>query len=504
MTIPPKAALLTVAEMGEAEHKTISAGVPGISLMEKAGRCVARAIQQRYAPMPVTVLCGPGNNGGDGFIVARELSNIGWPVRLGLLGPPSRLAGDAAMAAASWTGAVEPFTCKLLDGASIVVDAVFGTGLSRNLDGAVHEVIEALSLGSARVVAVDVPSGLGGDSGQVHGVVAPADLTVTFFRKKPGHVLLPGRDLCGVVEVVDIGIPDEVLGGISLQQGLNDPVVWLSSLPRTRSSDHKYCRGHGVISGGAELTGATRLASEAARRAGAGLLTVISAGVAAMVYRIALPGCLVFDCETPEHFAELISDTRRNALLLGPGHGVDARTRSFVEVALATGRPVVLDADALTVYESSDCSLAESVKGPLVITPHEGEFAKLFPDLGGLSKIDRTRAAAARLGGVVVLKGADTVIADPSGTALVNDNAPPWLATGGTGDVLAGTILGLLAQGMSAFEAAAAAVWINGDAARRAGEGLVAEDLAVYLSRSLVTVRNSASPSQQRFDDIVL
>ena len=499
MTIPTNAALLTVAEMGEAERRVISAGVPGISLMENAGRGVARAIQRRYEPMAITVLCGPGNNGGDGFIVARELSNTGWPVRLGLLGSASRLSGDAAVSARSWTGEVEPFSPMLLDGAGLVVDAVFGVGLSRNLEGVAHEVIQALGAGSARVVAVDIPSGLGGDNGQVYGVVAPADHTVTFFRKKPGHVLLPGRDLCGDVEVVDIGIPNEVLGGIALRQGLNDPTFWLSGLPRTKSGDHKYCRGHGVISGGPELTGATRLASEAARRVGAGLLTVASPGSATMVYRITLPGCLVSDCETADNFADLISDPRRNAVLVGPGHGVDTRTRNFVEVALETARPVVLDADALTVYASSVNSLAASVKGPLVITPHEGEFARLFPDLEGLSKIDRTRAAAAQIGGVVVLKGADTVIAEPCGMALVNDNAPPWLATAGTGDVLAGTILGLLAQGMAAFEAAAAAVWINGDAARCAGEGLLAEDLAIQLSNSLVALRHSDSPSRSRF-----
>ncbi|MDA0342272.1 MAG: NAD(P)H-hydrate dehydratase, partial [Proteobacteria bacterium] len=345
------------------------------------------------------------------------------------------------------------------------------------------------SMGALTIAAIDIPSGVDGDSGQIRGAAAAAALTATFFRAKPGHLLLPGREFCGDLRVVDIGIPESTLDSIAPAQGRNSPAAWVDALPVPRLSDHKYKRGHAVIAAGTEMTGAAQLAAEAARRAGAGLLTIAAPAKVAGIFRTAMPGVLVSDCDGSDEFSEALGDPRQNAILVGPGLGLGARTRSYVEAALATGRGVVLDADALTMFDGKFEELAFRIGGPLVITPHDGEFARLFPDLPDMGKLERVKEAAERLGGVVVLKGADTVIAEPGGNALINDNAPPWLATGGTGDVLAGTILGLLAQGMPAFEAAAAAVWLNGAAATRAGFGLLAEDLPGHFAAAIESAR---------------
>ncbi len=485
MRLPDKDALLTVREMSRADALTIEGGIPGIDLMEAAGRGAARCIQRRYAPVPVTVLCGPGMNGGDGFVVARVLAEAGWPVRLGLLGEVGKLSGDAALAAGAWPGEVEQASPAMLDGAGLVVDALFGAGLNRDLSGTALEIVEALGRvvadGKTKAVAIDVPSGVDGDTGKVRGAAAPADMTVTFFRAKPGHLLLPGRRLAGALRVIDIGISEQVLDVIGPRQGRNSPASWAARLPRPGLDDHKYRRGHAVIAAGAVMTGAARLAAAAARRVGAGLLTIAAPAGTGDLYRGSAAGCLVADCHGPADFEAAVADPRRNAILAGPGQGLGPETRERAETALTSGKSVVLDADALTLFAGEADAMAKRPGGALVITPHDGEFARLFPDLTDLGKLERTRAAATRIDGVVLLKGADTVIAAPNGTVLVNENAPPWLATGGTGDVLAGTVLGLLARGMPAFEAAAAAAWLNGAAANRIGAGLVAEDLPEHL-----------------------
>ena len=488
--------LLTVAEMMEADRLAMASGISGGDLLEAAGTGVARAIQRGFAPVPTVILCGPGLNGGDGFVVARVLSAAGWTVRVGLLGSLDDLGGDAAAAAKRWAGPIEQASRAMIGEAGLVVDALFGSGLNRDLNGTPLELIEAVrdrvSAGTLAVVAIDVPSGVDGDTGQVRGAAVPAALTVTFCRAKPGHFLLPGREIRGELRVVDIGIPASALDTIAPNQWRNTPAFWAGMLPVRRASDHKYQRGHAVVAAGDAMTGAAWLAAAAARRVGAGLLTIAAPAKAAGIYRSALPGWLVTDCDGPEEFADTLSDPRRNAILVGPGQGLGGRTRAYAEAALATGKAVVLDADALTMFAGQFENLAFRIGGPLVITPHDGEFARLFPDLVEFGKLERAREAANRLGGVVVLKGADTVIAEPGGRALINDNAPPWLATGGTGDVLAGSVLGLLAQGMPAFEAAAAAVWLNGAAAGEVGAGLIAEDLPGQLSAMAARARRLA------------
>ena len=379
--------LLTVAEMARADQAAIAAGVPGIELMESAGRAVAEAVRARHQTCPVLVLCGPGNNGGDGFVAARDLAAAGWPVRLALLGARERLAGDAAHHAALWDGPVEALEGgsaeSLLAGAGVVIDALFGAGLSRPLAGAAFQVVEALASSQALVVAVDVPSGVSGDSGAVLGTMSvQAALTVTFFRKKPGHLLLPGRLGCGEVVVADIGIPDPVLTEIAPRTFENRPRLWGDGYPWRGLGDHKYDFGHALVLGGATMTGAGRLAARAALRAGAGLVTVACPPEALPIYALSTPSAITAPVANRADLAALLADGRKNAVLLGPGNGVGGETRAHTLAALdtgpGTGRAVVLDADALTSFQDRPEALFDAISGPCVLTPHEGEFRRLF------------------------------------------------------------------------------------------------------------------------------
>jgi ADP-dependent NAD(P)H-hydrate dehydratase / NAD(P)H-hydrate epimerase len=472
-------ALLTPQQMGEADRLTIAGGVAGIVLMEKAGLGVAETISRRWPPQPLVVLCGPGNNGGDGFVVARVLAERGWRVRLALLGSIAALRGDAAEAAARWLGAVEPLVPAALDGARLAVDGIFGAGLTRPVEGVARAVIEALAERRLPVVAIDVPSGVDGASGQVRGIAPRAAATVTFFRKKPGHLLLPGRSHCGKIILVQIGIAEAVLDRVEPDMAANDPQWWLAGFPRPGLESHKYTRGHALVAGGAAMTGAARLAAKSAARTGAGLVTLAAPEAAFPVYAAALTGVIVHPVAGLEDFEALLADKRRNAVLIGPGAGVGAETRDKTLATLAAEKRAVLDADALTSFAVDPGTLFSAIRSPCVMTPHEGEFARLFDPAG--SKPERARRAARQSGAVILLKGADTVIAAPDGRVAINANAPPELATAGSGDVLAGIVLGLLAQGMEPFTAAAAAAWMHGDAARRIGAGLVSEDLVEAL-----------------------
>jgi len=501
--------VLTVAEMAEADRRTIAAGTPGIALMEAAGAAVADEVLRRFPDQPVIVLCGPGNNGGDGFVAARMLREAGCRVRVALLGDYAALKGDAAIAAAAYTGSAETLSPDVLTGAgadrAVVVDALFGAGLARPLDGAALAVVRTLNRRRLPVVAVDLPSGLHGDSGTVlggdQGAAPSAVSTVTFFRKKPAHLLVTGREKCGDISVADIGIPASVLDVIAPMAAENDPSLWGAAFPWPTLSAHKYTRGHAVIVGGARMTGAARLAARGCQRVGAGLVTIASPPEALPIYAAAMAGVLTHAIAHPVDLIAFLEDTRKNAVLLGPGAGSNEATRAHVLYALEAGRRCVLDADALTAFADRPQDLiaalrsaAASLGGPAaVLTPHEGEFARLFARAGLASsggsapsdKLARARVAAEATGAVVLLKGADTVIAQPDGRVRINANAPPTLATAGAGDVLAGIITGLLAQGMEPFAAASAGAWLHGAAAQAFGPGLIAEDLPDLLPKSL-------------------
>lgn len=469
-----EAALLTTQEMYRADAAAIAAGVPGTRLMEAAGAAVADEVKRRWTSRPVIVLCGPGNNGGDGFVAARLLAEADWPVRVALLGTRDKLEGDAAWAAGTWRGAVEPLRPEALAGAALAIDAIFGAGLDRPLEGAARATIEALAKSAMPVAAVDVPSGVSGDSGAVLGAAARADVTVTFFRRKPGHLLQPGRALCGAVVVADIGIPESVLEAIAPATAENGPALWRDALPDPKPEDHKYTRGHVVVIAG-EMTGAARLAALGAARIGAGMVTVL-APAEALPMLAALPAAIIVAARPkPAALGEWLQRRKAAAVLIGPGLGRTAEARACINACLSSALPAVLDADALSAFADHADGLSGR-RAPMVLTPHAGEFARVFGSGAG-GRLAQTRAAAAGTGAVIVAKASDTIVAEPSGRAAINANAPPWLASAGTGDVLAGMILGLFGQRMSAFEAAAAAVWLHGARAEECGRNLIADDL---------------------------
>ncbi len=481
--------LLTPDDMAACDRLAIAAGTPGITLMEKAGRAVADAVARHPLGTRVTVVAGPGNNGGDGFVAARVLADRGYPVRLMLFGDVAALKGDAAKAASRWKGPVEPAAPAAVAGAGIVVDALFGAGLNRPVDGEARALIDAINASGATIVAVDLPSGINGASGAVMGAAVMASESITFFRRKPGHLLLPGRLNCGKVRVADIGIPAAVLARAQPTIFANAVALWGQQFPTPRPDGHKYSRGHAVVmSGGMSFTGAARLAARGALRAGAGLVTLASPRDALMVNAAASLAVMVRAVDGADALRSLLADKRLNAVLLGPGLGVGTATRDLVSAALDGERAVVLDADALTSFEADPAVLfAATARSSAVLTPHQGEFARLFKtmtqDSRQLSKVGMARVAAKASGAVVLLKGADTVIAAPGGHAAICENAPAWLATAGSGDVLAGMIAGLLAQGMPPFEAACAGAWLHGEAGTEAGPGLISEDLPEVLPR---------------------
>jgi ADP-dependent NAD(P)H-hydrate dehydratase / NAD(P)H-hydrate epimerase len=495
--------LLTTTEMAEADRLTIAGGVPGIELMENAGRAVAARVAARHPPgSRVVVVAGPGNNGGDGFVVGRLLAESGYQVRLLLAGEVGRLRGDAALAAQRWTGRTEAAAPAALMPADVVVDALFGAGLDRPVAGAARALIDAMNGAGVPIVAVDLPSGINGTSGAVMGVAVEATETVTFFRRKIGHALLPGRLHCGTIHVADIGIPADVLERIKPRASLNAPALWAENFPMPRVDGHKYSRGHAVVvSGGIASTGAARLAARGALRAGAGLVTIASPPGALVVNAAASLAVMVRPVEGARELAEFLDDPRRNVVVLGPGGGVGAPMRELVLTALAGERAVVLDADALTSFADEPQTLMAAIgkrAGATLLTPHVGEFKRVFKEVDGKarSKLEKARAAAEVAQAVVLLKGPDTVVAAPDGRAAIADNAPPWLATAGSGDVLAGFAAGLLAQGMPGFEAAAAAVWLHGETGNQAGPGLIAEDLPEAIPQVYRRLAGSLAPGR--------
>src|SRR6266404_3015905 len=468
--------VLTSEEMERADRLAIAEGTSGFALMLSAGQAVAEAAMNLVEDGPIVVIAGCGNNGGDGFVAAAELAARGREVSVVLLCERESLRGEAASAARGWKHPVLPFNPQAIGKPALIIDALFGAGLNRTVKGEPHDMIAAINAN--------------GTPAAVMGIAVRATETVTFFRCKPAHLLLPGRIHCGRVRVADIGIPARVLDEIRPQTFENVPSVWRKFFPVPPIDGHKYARGHAVVvSGGIATTGAARMAARGCLRAGAGLVTVASPRDALAVNASALSAVMVRAIDTVPEFAEWLADRRLNACVIGPGAGIGERTHDLVLAALSSRRSLVLDADALTSFAEAPHRLFEAIKSSqdpqVVLTPHEGEFPRLFSDMSNKhpdrSKLERVRAAAERSGAVVLLKGPDTVVASPDGRATIAANAPPWLATAGAGDVLAGMIAGMLAQGVAAFEAASIAVWMHGEAAREAGPGLIAEDLPEVL-----------------------
>jgi len=482
--------LLTPAAMGEADRRTIAAGRPGIALMETAGAAVAARVRDLWDGGAVVVLCGPGNNGGDGFVAARLLAAWGFDVRLHLRGEVRALKGDAAIAAERWGRAVQPFAEPVPDGAGLVVDALFGAGLTRALAADVAAWADACAAAGVRVVAVDLPSGVNGANGRIEGSAFDAFETVTFARAKPGHVLLPGAARRGHLTIADIGLDPAALahahGAAQDPIWCNLPALWADAVARPAPGDHKYRRGHAnIVAGPLQNGGAARLAATAALTGGAGLATVLCPPGAVLTHSCRLDAVMVRGL-ADDDLAHWLADERRNAWLLGPGGGVGAALRAKVEAVLARGRAVVLDADAITSFAGDVEGLAKAIRGPVVLTPHAGEAARLWSLTG--DKLADARALAAATGAVVLLKGFDTVVAAPDGRAAIAVNGCPALATAGAGDVLAGLVTAQLAQGLDPFDAAALAVWLHNEAAAVQPHGLTADELVGHVAAAVAAL----------------
>nr|WP_281501696.1 NAD(P)H-hydrate dehydratase [Kordiimonas laminariae] len=486
--------LLTPAEAREADEWAIQNGTSGWSLMEAAGRAAADILVE-YIGTPIEaggeilILCGPGNNGGDGFVIARHLDDWGYPVKVALSCAETNLKGDAAVALKRWEGPTISMASVDCSKASVIVDALFGTGQDRPLEGAVVDVIETANTVDAFRFAIDVPSGLNAENGIPFGLCFSADATVTFSSKKPGHMIAPGRFLCGGVDnvhVADIGIGKAVYDSIDSNHFANEPGLWSACYPCMGPATHKYDRGHLLVLGGREPTlGASRLASISALRAGAGLVTLAAPSETYSIQASVLTDVMVRRFDSVFGFVGVMSDARITTVLLGPGAGVGEKTIELIQHAGEKERHMVLDADALTSLQGRAEILAD-YDCQKVLTPHDGEFARLFPDLDIMvDRIAAVRAASKRINAVVVLKGVSTLIAAPDGRVAITSNAPAYLSVGGTGDVLSGIIASLVVQGMPAFEAAAAGVWIHGEAANKAGRGMIASDLLKFLSAAL-------------------
>lgn len=470
------AALLDAEQSRAADRAAITQGASSESLMENAGRAVADLMCETYSPCPTVVVCGTGNNGGDGFVVARILKERGWPVTVTIVGNDNAIEGAAILALHKYEeshGRTLLFDESMLHGQSLVVDAIYGTGLSRGLAGAARDAVEAINRSGLHVIAVDIPSGVNASTGEVMGCAVRATHTVTFVRPKLGHVLLPGKAYTGGLHVFDIGIAGDT---VRPDYFLNSPALWAHNFAMPTPESHKYSRGHSLVIGaGLGYTGATKLAALGALRAGSGLVSVVCSPDVLPVYAASLTSVMTKPASDLKQLDALLEDKNTSAILVGPGGGANEVTREKTLRILAAKKPCVIDADALTAFKSSPKTLFTAVAGPVVLTPHEGEFGRLFEFEG--QKHERARDAAEVSNAVVVYKGNDTVIAAPDGRIAINAEAPVWLATAGSGDVLSGIITGLLAQGMPAFEAACAGVWIHSRAAALFGPGLIAEDI---------------------------
>ncbi len=486
--------LLTTDQMARADAMTVAAGVDEFALVGEAAACVAKCCLEQYSThRKVLVLCGPGNNGADGYVVARNLSDAGLEVTVVSVVAADKLGAVCKQARRHWGGKVENASDWQPDTDTLVIDAMFGAGLSRPLGGVAARWVEILKAAECAVLSIDVPSGLDGDSGQAAGPVVKADTTVTFFRKKPGHLLYPGRALCGELQLEQIGIDTKVLATLSPRQFENVPALWAECWPAAHPEQHKYKRGHALVfSGPIHATGAARLSAYAALRAGAGLVTLACTADAVAVVAAQLTAVMVAPWVDRQSFEAILADSRKNVVVIGPGFGLGPETCDRVELVLQRAANVVLDADALTALASDGERFVQSLQsaaGQTVLTPHDGEYNRLFACQG--SRLDRARHASELTGSLVVLKGPDTVIASPGGRIAINANAPPALATAGSGDVLAGLIAGLIAQQMPAFEAACCAVWMHSECANEFGEGLIAEDLADQLPAVITRLKSA-------------
>ncbi len=488
MQINSKNALLTPKQMAKADRLALKYNISSLELMENAGKVVVEQIVADYSPCSVLILCGPGNNGGDGFVVARLLRAKGWKVEVALLSDVAHLKGDAKINAQRFNGEIKQFDDKLLKNADLIIDAIFGAGLSRNIEGKFAKAIDAANKSNKPIIAIDIPSGIDGATGEVRAIAIRANKTISFFHAKPGHYLLPGREYCGQLVIKNIGIDERILQEIEVNCFVNNDNLW--HLPKRKLNSHKYDFGHALIVSGDELHGgAARLAAKAALRVGAGLVSLVGERAALLVHATQLSSIMLKEIKNSEDFSELLKDKRFNACIIGPALGISEKNKELILSALNSNAKILLDADGLSNFANNPDELfiliKQRAKDSVILTPHEGEFNRIFPNITG-DKLSRAKMAAKESGAIIVLKGADTIIASPDDFAAININAPANLATAGSGDVLAGIIGGLLAQKMPSLKAALAGTYIHGELGNIFNSsGLIADDLIDLLPKAL-------------------
>jgi hydroxyethylthiazole kinase-like uncharacterized protein yjeF len=485
--------LMTAEQSQTADAWAQANGQSLIDLMEQAGRAVAETVVD-YADKPenftdeIIILCGPGNNGGDGYVAARYLKD--WGYRVHIMRAENDMEPDSADASAMalrWTGSIDEFDDARIKVAAIVVDGLFGVGLTRPIEGAYADIIRAANESDVFRIAIDIPSGLSADTGcQLSDACFMADATITFTCRKPGHLIAPGRFISGGlghIRIADIGLPEQFFDACPSTIFENDPTLWSAFYPHAGPYSHKYDRGHMLVLGGREpALGASRLASLAGLRIGAGLVTLAAPSETYNVQASTLTDVMVRRMDSNFGFIGMLADKRINTVLLGPGAGVHEKTAELIFETLKKNKKLVLDADALSSLVGRLSQLQSFGKQEIVFTPHEGEFKRLFPELPfEENRLNAVRHAAKQTGAVIALKGVSTIVAAPDGRAAINVCAPAWLSIGGTGDVLAGITTGLIAQGMPIFEATCAAVWLHSQAGMKAGKGMIASDLLQTL-----------------------
>ncbi|MEP3419814.1 MAG: NAD(P)H-hydrate dehydratase [Lentilitoribacter sp.] len=486
--------LLTPEQMSTADALMIKSGIVGIELMKCAGAFVFDVLRQHFPnAKTVLVVAGVGNNGGDGFILAELLKKNGYDVAVTIIGDDTKIAGDARLAFDTISQGIQLIKNPDLEVYDLIVDGIFGAGLKREVKGDFADIIHAINASATDVLAIDLPSGINGQTGQVSGCAIKAQATATFFRYKPGHVLFPGRELSGKVYLGQFGITQKVLGQISPRLNLNTPALWQDHYPILKATGHKYSRGHALsVSGGLDKSGAARLMAKAALRMGAGLVTIACPSETMSAHAARTDAIMLTKMDNEDELSNILDDKRINAVCVGPGLDPNEQTRSFVKIILNTDKSVVLDAGALSAFSdkpSTLCGLIRTRSSPTILTPHDGEFERLFPELiSTQDKVKRTKVASETSSATVVLKGPDTVIAKSSDNAAITNNAPPWLATAGSGDVLCGLIAALLAQGMPEFEAACTGVWFHGEAGTQAGPGIISSELEKALKTVIENV----------------
>ncbi len=486
--------VLSATQMAAADNCAIASGISADILMEQAGKAVFSAIIENIMPNNTIILCGSGNNGGDGFVIARLLTEAGWPITVASMVPIEEYTGSAKIMAQKYQqtgGKILSFTeaMEKIANYKVVIDAIFGTGLNRNITGIIADLITAVNKGQHYVLSVDIPTGINGNTGQIQAAAIRANHTVTFACKKLGHLLLPGFLHTGKLTVADIGITKEHIAQQNPKYYENNPKLWQHMLPAQSLYDHKYKRGHAaIIAGNIEYSGAGLLASEAAIRSGVGITTIFAPKEALAVYAIAAKKAAIKRCMTT--LKQFITSDKITSWLFGPGAGISAQTAQLALTLLKQQKNTILDADALTSFADNNEELHSNLHPKSVITPHFGEFTRIFPKTTSGNKVQLAQNAAKTCNSNVIIKGADTVLATADGKVIINTATTPQLATAGSGDVLAGLITGFAAQNIPIPAAAAIAIFVHSRSAMRAGEQIIADDLLSSITEVIIDLKN--------------